>query len=187
MKTVRRHTATLLSLLALYLLGYWFLIKNQWADKLLNDRSVPFGQGKAMMAVYNIFQPIADLDTYWNFEIPTRKYLTGYWITDLNSEFVNIGPNQECHFRLGEFSFEGDALYDRYNDEFIMEFPYQEQLHIFRLIRFFPHDPFTPVPPSSDERKRAIVKIERTDNTLLPPKLVFEATLTKQPPSAPAP
>ena len=101
MKTAGRITATLVTLLALYVLGYWLLIKQGWAYQLLSNGTDPFQPTKALTAVRSAFAPIRELEQIWTVDVPLRKHLTGHWRSARTNDFVTLGPNQEFHFQLG--------------------------------------------------------------------------------------
>jgi hypothetical protein len=184
MKTAGRLTATLALLLALYLLGYWLFIKQRWAAKLL-DHANPFDNPEVYKsvvyeAVIDIFAPIQELDQIWTVDIPTRKHLTGHWRSETNSDFVTLGPNQECHFQLGQFAFEGTAKYERLEGGFIMEFPHQEQTCLFIL-------GLNSEPEVFGTSEQAHAQIGTTHVDPFDRRIDYQTTLTKHPPITPAP
>lgn len=180
MKTARRLTSTLIALLALYVFGYWFLIKNHWADKLLNDPADPFGQSKAMIAVTSIFQPIEEIDSILRIDIPLQKQLIGTWRSETNNDFVTIGPKQECQFQLGEYAFNGLAQYERGQGGLTAAFTHQDQTHEFS----FSYVPFS---ASSGIVHLAFGSIFEISEEYSDDRLRHQSRLIKLPPSAPAP
>jgi hypothetical protein len=187
MKTTGRFTATLLSLLALYVFGYWVLIKNHWADKLLRDPTDPFGQSKARIAITNMFQPISELDWYWNMVIPNRKYLTGHWRSETGNDFVTLGPEGECQFQLGQFTFNGKAEYESQHLCFEVDFIHENRVHRFILGDDSLICTATLSPPRPSHFDYAVVYVYDSVEFDRGARYDFEATLTKHPPSAPAP
>jgi len=105
MKTAGKITATLALLLGLYVLSYWLLIKKDWAYALFFDSTALFRSQKVYFAICDSFEPIQELEEIWTVDIPTQKHLTGHWRSETNNDFVTLGPNQECHFQLGQFAF----------------------------------------------------------------------------------
>jgi hypothetical protein len=184
MKTAGKITATLALLLGLYLLGYWLFIKQHWAAKLFGhadpfDKPVVY-KSVAYDAVRDIFAPIQELDKIWTVDIPTRKHLTGHWRSEKNSDFVTLGPNQECHFQLGQFAFKGTAKYERFKGGVILEFPHQEQTYLFFLGLNSEPEVF-----GTSEQAHAQIGTTHVDPSEY--RIDYEATLSKQTPSAPAP
>lgn len=177
MKTAGKITATLALLLGIYVLSYWLLIKKEWVDKLFLNSSFSI---QVYWAVKDVFAPIRELDQIWTVDLPIHKHLTGHWRSATNSDFVSLGPNQECYFQLGEFSFAGNAKYERDENGFIMEFPHKGQTRLFVLaLNCFLFDL-----PSS---KQASASIGATQFDSSGRGIDYQAILTKHPPSAPAP
>jgi hypothetical protein len=188
MKTAGKITATLALLLGLYVLSYWLLIKKDWAYALFFDSTALFRSQKVYFAICDSFEPIQELEEIWTVDIPTQKHLTGHWRSETNNDFVTLGPNQECHFQLGQFAFKGTAKYERDPSGFTMEFPHQEHLYIFWLSRSLVENLSNPATQSavSIEQAEAFIDKDNT-NPLLPVIREYETQLTKQTPSAPAP
>lgn len=180
MKTAGRLTALLLSLLALYLLGYWFLIKNHWADKLLFNPSDPFSTTQAYNAVQYAYRPLGELDYYLNVVVPIRKHLTGYWHTNINGNFVIFGPRDECRFQLGHFALNGTAQFDRSIPGFTMDFLHKNKAYQFELSL-----DFAPSHSAATEQASAVIRSKSRDPFSDP--IDYRTTLSKHPPSAPAP
>ena len=113
-------------------------------------------------------------------DIHTRKHLTGHWRKDRSEDFVTLDHNHECRFSLGGFAFEGKAKYERNNGGFIMEFPHHGERLLFVLS--LNRDPLA---FSSSDQASAVI-----GPTYIDPferGIYYDTTLTKQPPSAPAP
>lgn len=178
MKTAGKIIATLITLLAVYLLGYWLLIKKEWAHKLLYDHADPFcNQSRAYYAVNDAYEPIRRLDRFWTF----RRYCTGHWGSDTSSDFVTIGPNQECRFRLGEFASEGIADYGSENRRLAMTFQHQDRTYHFVFV-------LNAGPESLGSSKQAFTGVASIFENHPPPIPVRPPShLTKQAPSALAP
>ncbi len=177
MKTAGKITATLALLIGLYVLSYWLLIKKEWIDRWFLNSSSSI---QVYWAVKDVFAPIRELDHIWTVDLPIQKHLTGHWRSETNSDFVTLGPNQECHFQLGQFTFTGTARYERYEGGFSMEFPHQEQTCFFVL----------GLPSSFETLKHSEQATAQIGPTFVDPfqrEIEYEATLTKQTPSAPAP
>jgi hypothetical protein len=180
MKTAGKITATLALLLGLYVLSYWLLIVEGRISTLKWDSDLLINHPGAYEAVQKAFAPIEEFHEIWTMDLPTRKHLTGHWRSETNGDFVTLGPNQECHFQLGEFSFAGSAKYERDENGFIMEFPHKGQTRLFVLgLNCFLFDL-----PSS---KQASASIGATQFDSSGRGIDYQAILTKHPPSAPAP
>jgi hypothetical protein len=180
MKTAGRITTTLVILLSLYLLGYWFLIKKDWADIWLGDRSLAPRTTKAYLAVYAVFAPIDKLDDYLNTVVPIRNYLTGHWRSDTPTDFVTFGPKEECDFRLGEFASKGKVEYSRTRLGYTMEFSGKDQRYLFIIaLRYDPNDFGNP--------KGAHAYVVPSSRILTGKYTAYDTRLTKQPPNTPVP
>lgn len=180
MKTAGKITATLALLLGLYVLSYWLLIVEGRISTLKWDSDLLINHPGAYEAVQKAFAPIEELHEIWTMDLPTRKHLTGHWRSETNSDFVTLGPNQECHFQLGQFTFKGTVKYERYEGGFTMEFPHREQTFLFVL----------GLPSSFQNLKYSDQATAQVGPTYVDPfqrEIGYEATLTKHPPSAPAP
>lgn len=187
MKTAARLTATLIALLALYVFGYWFLIKKDWLLEINIGSTNPLLPSPFNQAVHKVFVPLAELDRYWNVTIPTRKYLTGHWCAQAGNDFVTLSPEGECQFRLGQFTFNGKAEYYSHHLCFKVEFNHENRVHRFILgdeSMICTPGPPTLRPPNIDFAHVIILDVVEFDRGA---RYAYEATLTKQPPSAPAP
>ena len=187
MKTVRRLTATLIALLALYVLGYWFLIKKDWAFKLRGLKADRVKTEEFIILLHDVFRPLVKLDHFLSVVVPMRNRLTGNWISATTSDFVVFGPDQKCRFELGDFAFDGRAKYDALNSGFIMEFPHRDRLYVFCLRDLSLTNPFGLTPPAFGTADHANAFVGRVTDHLNNATIDYKATLTKQPPSAPAP
>jgi len=180
MKTLGRITGTLLTLLALYVLGYWCLIKKDWLQKLPFLQPDPFMVTQPHKGIRQAFEPLAELDHYLNVEAPLRKYLTGHWQSDSSTDFVTLDANKACRFQLGEFASEGKVESTRYTWGLCLEFEHQGQTHLFS----FRGDPFE---IRSTGAALAYASAYLMTDLGEPDPSDYHTTLTKQSPSAPAP
>jgi len=187
MKTAGRITASLAAILSLYLLSYWILIKKDWGHKLLTDPTAFHDPGLTYFTAKRAFRPIIELEEIWQLDIPTRKHLIGSWRSETNSDFVTLGPNGECHFQMGHYTFDGTAGYDRNYLGFIMEFPYNDRVHTLLLgdmrmaLLFGSHD------SASGNAEEAFALVGQSSPDSFHLISLYKTTLTKQSPSPPTP
>jgi hypothetical protein len=181
MKNAGRITTLLGLLLSIYLLGYWLLIKKEWAYLLVGDASGRIASFRVYKTVKDVFKPLTELEHYLSYVVPMRNRLTGHWSSATTSDFVRFDSNQEYRFQLGEFASTGKAEYDDLlNQGFIMEFRHQGKLYLFYLRDLSLTDPFAISTPdfSSDGQENAF--IGRITDITQPAITDYKATLIKQ-------
>jgi hypothetical protein len=190
MKTPGRITATLIALLTLYVLGYWLLFKEEWAYNSLHDIRKPWYAPEAYNALYEVFDPVRRLDCFLSEKVPFRKSYASHWTSESGNDFMSLSSNQECHFSLGSFAFEGKASYVREDHAVFIEFFHQKLTH-YLYLKLEDEN----APPNSARSiyrpTRAKAIIHHFDDKNLsrkPPSITdYETTLTKQSHSNPAP
>jgi len=180
MKTVGKITATLLTLLALYVLGYWCLIKKDWLQKLPFLQPDPFMVTQPHKGIRQAFKPLAELDHYLNVELPLRKYLTGHWQSESGTDFVTLDANQVCRFQLGEFASEGKVKYVRYDGGFWMVVAHNGRTHLFRFNGY-------PLETRLGSEALAYASVNLMTDLGAPDVSDYHTTLTKQSPTPPLP
>lgn len=132
MKTARTTLASVLLLLALYLGGYWLLIKRDFVSKL-GPSNDPFQTSNIQRLIKGAFEPAHEVDLRVTHDRPLRDHLIGYWSSGSTSALVRVHQDHSCEFRLGDFHYEGPVEYDRDYAGFFVKFSHEGRRYIFIL------------------------------------------------------
>jgi hypothetical protein len=119
--------------------------------------------------------------------VPFRKSFTGHWSSESGNDFVILGSDLECHFKLGSFAFEGKATYSEEGHYVFVEFFHQEHRHYFNLSPHSGRDPLNTRQQNSSSDERADAFVFHVKARGSKPTTDYRITLTKQSPSTPAP
>jgi len=182
MKTLGRIALSLTLLLGLYVFGYWLLFRKEWAYNSLYDITKPWYSPETYNTLYDVFDPVRRLDFFFTTVVPFRNSFTGHWSSESGNDFIILGSDLECHFKLGGFAFEGKASYGREDHDVFVEFFHQKRRHYLYL--YFDDESTSPNSElSASRRTRAKARVYHFDERDMPrtrPGITdYESTLTK--------